>query len=532
MSKAMERLCKRIGVNSCESFSYTFRKPTSWKEAFFNPYTITHVGEGAYTGNSVVKRMQRCLIDNGDFKKVVEKALDPSDADNQKLRDFFDGYSIWSTLDPMYYTESLAGCTFFYFTTSIIQRFAELFFQSAKNVMNFSALHGQYRTLKKLISYGLMGAAIMLPYYCLGYGISDFLCFFFLPLLFENVLPFKWTNFLKQINTLSSTKDFVLKDFIFKNIQATIVRILFIIPSLFSKHPLISPAISFCVFSQTIKRHNVRATNPLEWVAEIMGNILGKIVFDLLYILILKTISENADLRNPMGWMFSKFRVQQQTRPWMLNKLQVSSKEQRPKAAYLAKKNPVQPTEFIQDIERQAFRSESEPDSRSIIDIKKTKIKRKGTNTPAKDTNLPKQKPCERITIEVSWGQIKFQKIESESFQKEVWGVIINKSIEKNTLSRYETSLSNGKTGGAINQLKGVGSDKYELGGGINNRLIGKIYYGNVYDVLQGFMKLEDALPCTQELENICENTNDMGLMIFSREAKTHKDIYRVANSF
>lgn len=542
MNYNIESLFGAKGDRVCERMYFTFRKPTSWKEVLFNPHTIAYVGDSVSTGNTVGKRMQRWFIDNGDFKSVVEKSLDTYDPNNQDFKDFLDKTSMWSTLAPNYYAQSLAGHTFFFFTTSIILRFTELFFQSTKNIFNFSALNGKYRNL---VSLGLMAATLAFPYFCLGYTTLELLSYFLIPIFLENVLPFKWSNYLKRIHTLSNTKDFALKDFIFKHIQDTFIRLLFTVPTLYTVPALIyhsqnttwvsRPAIIFCVEDRNIFIKNESAMNPWQWVGEIIGNIFGRIIFDLFYILILKTISENADLRNPMGWMFSKFRVQKQTKPWVLNKLQINKMDQGQKS-HLAQKNNVNTTEGLPDIKWQETWPASEasitPESKFTININK-KIKTRGKGQPQlpeKKINSisDKQQPCDCITIEVKQCTRTFHKLADEHCMKELWGVIINDSIEKNKLVSYENNLKGGRIskGGNIRRLLKGG---YEMGSALDSRLLGNIHYGRIYDILQNHMNLDDAFAFSEKFENACERSQDMALIVFKIEAVHHDDIFQKA---
>lgn len=527
IKNSIEKVNKNKVDNLCVSLFYTFRKPTSWKELLFNPYTITNVGDTVSMGNTVGKRMQRWLIDNGDFQSVVERSLDTCDADSQDFKNFFDKTSMWSKLAPIYYAQSLAGHTFFYFTTAIILRFIELIFQSAKNSVNFSALNKNYRTL---VSYGLMVATFAFPYYCLGYAVPDLLFCFFVPIILEIILPFKWSNYLKQINTLSSTKDFAFKNFVFKIIQTTLLRMLFSIHSLNyhlqNKTWLTRPAIIICKEGLDVFIENIKATDPLQWVGEFVGTVLGKTIFDLLYILVFKTISKDADLRNPMGWIFSKFRVQQPTKPWTLRKLQESNQrnEEKPKINIVPQKTKIETGIEIENENLQWMDKNTSINGKSkepVNERKKVKTRSKTTHKEVTNNISTKQKILESETIEVNG--MTFQRIYDDSFHKEVWGVIMTNRIEKQRLQVYEQTLAKHTLGGSFKQLTNF-STCYELGYSLNARLIGKMYYGKAYDILQNFMHLEDAQPISDEF-----GTEEVGLIIFSHEAMKHEDINKIA---
>lgn len=519
----------------CDIYSYNFPKPSSLREVFFAPQRIVRQ-DGTWA-----ERMQRWLIDNGDFYTRAGKSLNHYYSDTRPTFTNKEAIALYKVLDRNFLVESIAGHSFYILITSMILRFIELFAQSAQNPLNFSALLPKTKEIVNfLITFAVVGSALSL-----GYVWKDVVVFLLLPIFFQKVLSFKWSNYYRQIHTLSSTKDFELRDFVFKNIQAALIRALpniFLIflslykPEAFNQERF-PPLMTLCKTES-----EEFSVNSFERGASTIGDIflepivlmVGKMTLDLVYILILKTIDKDADLRDPIGWMFSKFRRQ------------VSSKVSLPEQESYSRKDHKKSAlnrQVISRVQDEVLPSEiSIPKSNTLLsetkdcttgsekrEGKKDKLKTHGTAypKPVTKTNSTNRELPTYINIEVNGYVRTFQKMEDPSLHKEVWGVIIADSVEKQKLTKYERLLSNGSIGGGVRQLTGW-SDRYEIGANMDSRLIGKMYDSGVYHSLQSFMHMEEALQFSQELERYGIQDN-VSLIVFSSEAKTHKDIARVA---
>lgn len=143
----------------------------------------------------------------------------------------------------------------------------------------------------------------------------------------------------------------------------------------------------------------------------------------------------------------------------------------------------------------------------------------------------PSIEPQDCVKIELGDHLYVFQRIYSSTFRKETWGIIINPDeIQKPNLTKYEGFLSNGLIGGGIRPLTGQGSNRYEMGAKMDARLIGKMYNDGVFTSLQKFIPKDNADSLSKKLQESGIQDN-VSLIIFSKEAKSHKDIAGVAKN-
>lgn len=486
---------------------------------------------------TIVERIQRWLIDNGDSYSMISKALNNYSLTSQHSNKISKEV-LYEFLDDNLFVASIRGQFFFFLVSSMIFRAIELFCQSTKHPLNFTTLSPRIKGLMNLFIIPAMAGFGLF----LGYFWEDIFVFIFLPILVENFLSFTWANYFKQINALSGTKDFVLKDFLFKIIYTFLLRIIPVIISLlvFSNNAYIynSAKIIICpTKTEKFILNFFRASSRIvEVFLETLALILGKTSFDLIYIFIFKMFAKNTDLRDPMGWIFSKFRLNSISH----TRLQAIMRGQKNKKTSDLD-SPVKPLNqkkvrnVILETNPTNIES-SEKDyptkNQKTSDGKKEKIKTRklGHSSSIENTNstlIKSKNSINFISIEIGGRTRSFQKIEDTSFNKEVWAVIIADSTERQKLTKYERLLSNGSIGGGVRQLTGW-SDRYEIGANMKSRLIGKMYDSGVYHSLQNFMRMEEALQLSQELEThgIPDNVS---LIVFSAEAKTHDDIFKVA---
>lgn len=510
---------------ACQVYQFDFhKKPNSLSELLFAPQFLT------MRDGTVTERMQSWLIDHRSFirasKYLYQRVLDSSELKPIFTREEIIG--LYAILDNALLIESIAGRFFFISMTSMILRSIELFSQSARNALNLSALHAN---TKRILDYSIMPAAFLFSFW-LGYDSKDLIYYIVIPAFLEKVLSFTWANYFRQIHTLSSTKDFKLNDFISKNIKALFIRMLPLL-LLFLYKPLqnYSPAwMSFCKSSEHVYIKNFnRASETIDTLLlEPIMLTFGKMFFDLAYIFILKTFCKDADLRDPMGWMFSRSRSQ------------VSSSIDIQEEATLEiqgnlnrKRTPKQEaikTKISAEADNELWNRDTPPTGGGKK--RGPKGKEPENEIPSdkkKDSNPPKlNKLVTCANVKVGNRNLAFKRIESSTFNKEIFGLILADPRKTQNIDKYKESLSSGKIGGNIRQLKGAG-DRYEIGAkNTDFRLIGKMYNDGIYHSLQGFMSLEDALHASQELERrgIPDNT---GLIIFSVETN-HKNITQVAN--
>lgn len=428
-------------------------------------------------------------------------------------------------LDSNYFVSSKAGQLFFAFASSMIFRSFELFYQGTKYPLNFTGLPPK---IKALINLSTVSAILGLSLY-LGYN-WEYISVIAFPIIIEKFLSFTWSNYFKQIKALSSTKNFEFKDFIVKNIQYGSIHILLVIfPLLYNPQPFIQyfttyqPAqISVCPIEEKFSVNFHQASSTIEeFLLEPFALILGKMCIDLAYIFLLKMFSKDVDLRDPMGWILSRLR-----RPPILKIFKKPEVSHCPTSITSNTKKSKKPFVSRDQID-EPIDNKAKPETPTV---KKLKVKTKGT--PSITSPEPIQtpiKPINRIEIEAGDCLHIFQKLENSTLNKETWGIIIAPSVEKQKLAKYERLLSNGSIGGGIRQLTGCDLC-YEIGANMDSRLIGKTYDKGIYVSLQKHMLMEEALPLSQELERN-GIPDDVLLIVFSKEAKTHKDISRVAKS-
>lgn len=514
---------------ACEVYTFDFPKPSSFHELLFAPRIVT-VQDG-----TVTERLQHYLIDYGSFATRASKSLNQwvVDKHQKPIFTFDDVTALYVALDSFLIVESMVGRVFYMSITSMVFRSIELFSQSVRNSLSFSVLHERTKIIVDLF---IMSAVVVCALY-LGYDIKDLPVMVVIPALFDKILSFTWSNYCKQIHTLSSAKGFELSDFISKNIQALFIRMLPpIFTILYSRESLQPAWMTICkASSEQILITDFGRNDPTteDILLEPIALILGKMIFDLAYILLLKTFAKDPDLRDPMGWMFSKFRRQAPSQPRIEEQKSYNRKKSRKLDSTQQQKtyfnlkdaaySKISPLEI-------SYKTEN-CTAESIEKGHKTKNFKAKDKSQTHETSIKKiikEEVQTSINIDVGGYVRTFQKIENPSFNKEVWGVIIADSVENQKLDKYERLLSNGTIGGGIRQLKG-GSDRYEIGAQMDSRLIGKMYNNGVYHSLQRFMRLEDALQCSQELESHGIE-DDVSLIVFSAEAKAHKDISRVAN--
>lgn len=510
------------------AYPYTFKQPSSLTEMLFSPREIVRAGK-----NNTRERIQRWFIDNNDFQSgAFGKSLDVRDTSSRELKNIIDLTFIQQGLDQSFFLQSFAGHAFSFFATSIILRFIEIFFQTCSYSLYFSALN---KKIKFLIEILLTMATLALPFLYLGFDRDEItLCFFLpivLPIVMDNVLPYKLNNLFKQIITLSSNKDFSLKNFIVKNIQYACFHsslliftlILYWAKPYLAKSSVVdqSPTVTCSIKNGKVHLNHLNDYFDF-WnlVSELIGTVLGKITFDLLYIFILKIILKGADLRNPMGSIFSKLRVQNSATETH-GKLQENNKLKNQRINREEINNGA-----ITDTSAWTENIQVTP---KIIREKKVNTKDKEPSSNTINKKSSKQKIIERISVNINGCKKTFQKLNGGHFVKETWGIIVADRVEKNILTSYENWLFNGQVGSksVIRQVVGSGS-VYELGYNTNSRLIGRMHYGDVFNTLLKFMHYNDALHMSQEFENK-SRSNEIGLIVFSHEAKKHEDIYSIA---
>lgn len=177
----------------------------------------------------------------------------------------------------------------------------------------------------------------------------------------------------------------------------------------------------------------------------------------------------------------------------------------------------------------------TEKAEKADINLAPPRLKKKTKGKPqvkavTNKTKTPKTQNS--IKIELNGCERTFQRMDSDSFKKEVWAVIVADSVEKQTLICYEKALSNGCIGpqSLVRALTVQGT--YEIDSKGNPRLIGKIYKEGVRSFLEKALGLEsdNALLYSQELDRK-GISNDVFLILFSKEAKKHENIYPVAES-
>lgn len=513
-------------LENCNIYSYNFPKSDSIREAFFSPQIILQ------KDNTVAELIQRWLIDYGDFSSSTTKTL--SDYVLESKYSYVDSNDLLNFLDYNYFVSSKAGQFFYAFASSIVFRSFEFFYQGTKHSLNFTIFSPK---IKELINLSILPTMLGLLLYS-GYQ-WDYIMVIAIPILLEKVLSFTWSNYFKQVNALSGTKNFELKDFILKNFQFACLRTLpfvFVLlydPQYFRNY---KPAqISVCPVEASFKVDLYTASSTIEEVLlEPIALILGKICFDLACIFSLKIFSKDADLRDPMSSIFSRTRQQ----PILKN----FKKPVVCEASTYSKKTEVKKPTKHSDSQNEvrsamtddpfAFKSSKNNDTKGRREIVQSsqKIKTKGKEPEEliRETSKISIKPKSSIQIETGNSMYVFQRIESSAMNKEVWGIIIADSVEKQKLTKYERLLSNGTIGGGVRQLTGW-SDRFEIGANMDSRLIGRLYDNGIYLSLQNHMRMEEALQLSQELERH-EIPDNMSLIVFSAEAKTHKDIARVAS--
>lgn len=518
----------------CLDYTFNFTEPSSLREVFCLPQKIV-VHDATIAG-----RMNRWLIDNGDFCTRLGQYMNPGLSKRTFKIDNATWDGLCNTLDGMYLVESMAGECFYKIITSMVLRSIELFFQSTNHRLNFSVFHPN---TQKAISFW-MKVAVLGSTFCLGYSWMLILYVTILPLFLEKVLSYSFSNYFKEIYTLSSSKDFALGDFILKNIKVSLLRIIFATYLLLSNPRYFEekffPSMTLCKIKAddfTIEKFDADYATIKGLLLESVCLILGKVIFDLVYILILKAFSKKADLRDPMGWAFEKFRrpVAVPTRSFSYPKINLREPEKEIKGtnpkviSQPRREDEILITDDSSSILFTVSEDKAPQKREKYKKTKETKESKACSKSSKKTSNKPEEQESE-INIEVGGLIRTFQKIESDTFiNKEVWGIIIADSVEKSNLGRYEQQLSNGSVGGSIRPLTGF-SKIYEIGTtGMDARLLGKMYDRGIYHALQSFMPLEDALQLSQQLEAHGIQDN-MSLIIFSAEAKKHHTITRVAN--
>lgn len=515
----------------CQVFTFKLPELRSLKEFFLAPRIVSRRDQ------SIPERMQNWFIDNSDFftqasKSMNERVLHTGQA--KSILTIDEVTSIYEDLDTVFLAESLVGRGSYTSITSMFFRSIELFSQSAKNSVNSSTLPAK---IKRILDLLIMPSIFLFTFWLGNYDTNFFILYVAIPFLLENILSFTWANYFRQIHTLSSSKDFNLNDFISKNIKFLFIRMLpfsYILLYASNQQLSIPASITICKNSQQLSLKDFKGASGTieELLLEPIAMTLGKMFFDLAYILILKTFSKDADLRDPMGWMFSRFRNQISSKI----EIQVDQEEESPaKQENLNSKRTRKYQKAIktgasEEVDNELWNRDNPPTGGGKKRGPKNKEpENEMPSDKKKDSNPPKpNKPIMCVNVKVGTKNLAFKRIESSTFNKEIFGLILADPRKTQNIGKYKESLSSGKIGGNIRQLKRAG-DRYEIGAkNTDFRLIGKMYNNGVYDSLQGFMSLEDALHVSQELERrgIPDNA---GLIIFSVETN-HKNITQVAN--
>lgn len=527
-----------IKVISCNSYRIQFPKASTFSEWFFSPRTV-NTQDGR-----IAERVQRWLVDNGDFYSSVKGSLSKYVVDQGAPT--FNIEKAVEFLNRAFLAESLAGRCLYLLISTMILRAIELFYQSA-NISLYASVPST--KIKKIINILAVCGAIG---FALSYGPIS--ANFMLPIVLEKFLSFKWSSYLNQTRRLSGTKEFELKDFCFRNFLAVFMKLIPTIFLLIYEYPVLimrnPEMMTVCkdrlgeFFISQFSSNDRFEDHFLDFIV----TILGKIIFDSSYIFALmmasKVTSNSFDLRDPMGWIFSKYESQvsssvesQDTQEEMGQKDRSQNRKKRVRPDCEETTTVLDATVEVPGGVRWIPKGESKGDRKRDSKKKEpldeiSEIERKEPVDEAKKSgDRDAKQPILRVTIKVNNRVLTFQKLFYPSYNKEVWGVIITDSVEKQTLPQYWNGLANSYIGGGtISPLTGYGGKLFEIRPGIDSRLIGRMYDGGMYRALQNFMPLEAALPFSRELER--RGVSDRASLIaFSAEAKKHKDINRVAGS-
>lgn len=533
-----------LKTHTCLELGLNFPEATSYSDMVFGPVK-TSIPDGTL-GEWFQRQVQP--FDQSVFKNILTvNGLGISWPASIALTD-----RQIEVVQSTHLVESIFGKFVYLFATAGVIRFYDLMFQSINNYIHTLNLHSRTKTLVRLLLVGVY----YMTFRALGYSSASTLIFAAISLL-SKILPLKYSNNILQISKLSNTKEFILNNFIIKNLIEFSVRsmvALYAIMTLLAipdrdarimhccpnDNPLDACQYGYMQFSVDRNRDLILI------ILETFALILGKMMIDLSTVLVRRKIFDG-DLRDPMAWVMAPFKSI--FKNYNANFSRITEQQKKINSQYSTENStPQKKPMHSRNIDRSLSIDDTNADTNDYRGHGKEKDKpvlpkgKQKTRGVADENKMPKTdalneqcKPTEiseRIEIVVDDCTLIFQKLHGAAYEnKNLWGVIIPGSLSTVQLQKYQGFLENGHIArnSNIRQLVGHGGGVFEMGSGMNARLLGRMYNPDViYNGLQNHFPIEDALNLVQEIERNCGE--DISLIIFLAQAKKHQDISNVGS--
>lgn len=405
-----------------------------------------------------------------------------------------------------------------------------------------------------IMPYALMNYA--------GYNAYELLISSMARTISTYILPTIWSNQFKELDLISSYKNFHLVDIITRNtlymgrnlLTSTMIEGLGVLFGGDSLSQHIGPAaIDICKFDSNLAHVTYSATlMPIKYIIDELGWMAGKMMVDSL-VVGLKSLGLVHDLRNPMrSFMPSKLKQYMGIKDFTeeleqsLTNQQVVQKTNRKGSFRSGHTNvssfPEAELAILSPISSNSKSITHSAEAEEIAGLSSKVTKRKNilTNQVKENTVhiqknlLPYRKPVEFEQEERLLAPICGPSIHNIN----LWGIIGNMKIDQSQLDYFQTSLKAGNIGNrsAIKFLGRIdGHNFYEIRPKREgDRLIGKMITGEeeVYRVIKDIIGYEKAIQTVDNLKQMGKNSvpaADIAVIVFEQQAK-HESISKALN--
>lgn len=525
-----------LKTHDCMELSLKYPESKTWWDVAFQP-TMSSIPDGTL-GEWFQRQVQP--FDQNIFNNILRVKVLGMDLPAGMLLTDRQIEAVQST----HLMESIFGHSVYLFVTAAVIRFFDLVFQTINNYIYTLDLQSRTKMIVRLCSFSVY----YIIFLYLGYSDESILAFATISLL-SKILPLKYSNKILQMSKLSNTKEFILRSFITKNMVEFAIRL---IPALHaltitaSREDTDASIMHCCPKDQALdpcqygyqRSPFSKDQVMISIMLEPISLILGKMMIDLTTVVVRRKIF-NGDLRDPMAWVVAP--LKSIFKNYNANYCRIIEKQKKLNSEYsmhITSQRVLRSRNAEQFLSADGIESYTN-DNREQVEKKEkvvlAKEKKKthgpvsGSATVMAEASGTGQKFTQILTrFEISANDCTFifQQLDGDAYKdKNLWGVIIADSLSQEKLKRYQGFLNNGHIGkhSSIRQLMGAGGT-FEIGAGMDARLLGLMHNpGTIYNALQNYLPIEEALNLTQEIESNCGE--DASLIIFSGEAKKHQDI-------